>query len=97
VPYPVACRPQAWTAGSLLHLLQAMVGLHADACAQRLWIVRPKLPSWLEELHIIGLRFGQGHVDLHFRSRRGRTVVNVETHDGVDVRVSRRSREPFGV
>ena len=29
VPYPVACSPQAWAAGSLFHLLGAMLGLAA--------------------------------------------------------------------
>jgi glycogen debranching enzyme len=31
VPYPVACRPQSWAAGSLPFVLQAMLGLHPCA------------------------------------------------------------------
>jgi glycogen debranching enzyme len=95
VPYPVACRPQAWTAGALLHLLQAALGLHAEACSGRLWIVRPKLPHWLEELRLIGMPFAGGHVDLHFKAKQGRTTVAVEKHGEIDVRVSYRSAQAF--
>lgn len=46
--YPVACNPQAWSAGSLPYLLQAILGLVPNAFEQRLYIVRPGLPSWLD-------------------------------------------------
>jgi glycogen debranching enzyme len=35
VPYPVACKPQAWVAGSLFQFLQAILGLRIDAWARR--------------------------------------------------------------
>jgi glycogen debranching enzyme len=85
VPYPVACRPQAWTAGAMLHLLQAMLGLYPDAASERLNIIRPRLPYWLREVHISGLRVGRGHVDLHFSTEQGATSVAVETRGRVTV------------
>jgi len=30
VPYPAACRPQAWSAASAVVILQALLGLDAD-------------------------------------------------------------------
>ena len=44
VPYPVACRPQAWAAGSIPLLLRSGLGLSPDALNGRLRIVRPSLP-----------------------------------------------------
>src|SRR3712207_7987973 len=40
VPYPVACRPQAWAAGSIPFLLTSGLGLIGDALDNRLRIVR---------------------------------------------------------
>ena len=85
VPYPVACRPQAWTAGSTLHLLQAMLGLHPDAANERLNIIRPSLPSWLGDVQIEGLRVGRGEVDLHFTAKNGKTSVGVVTRGPLTV------------
>ncbi|MCJ7831395.1 MAG: amylo-alpha-1,6-glucosidase, partial [Dehalococcoidia bacterium] len=77
VPYPVACRPQAWAAGAFPMLLQATLGLCPDAPNKELKIIRPHLPYWLESVQIKGLRVGQGHVDLLFQRRRRRTQVEV--------------------
>jgi len=85
VPYPVACRPQAWTAGAQLHLLQAMLGLYPDAAQKRLWVIRPRLPYWLRSVHISGMQVGEGQVDLHFALQRGRTSLAAETHGDVNV------------
>jgi glycogen debranching enzyme len=85
VPYPVACRPQAWTAGTMLHLLQAMLGLFPDAANHRLFVIRPKLPYWLERLHVNDLRIGEGKVNLHFYVQRGKTALAVDTQGDVQV------------
>jgi glycogen debranching enzyme len=85
VPYPVACRPQAWTAGSLLHLMNAILGLYPDATRRRLYVIRPKLPYWLREVHLHGLPIAGSEVDLHFRISRGKTVLDFETRGDIDV------------
>jgi glycogen debranching enzyme len=77
VPYPVACRPQAWAAGSFPLILQAILGLRPDAPAGELLIVRPRLPHWLETVQVRGLRVGKGEVDLRYRRRGRRTMVDV--------------------
>jgi glycogen debranching enzyme len=66
VQYLGANVPQAWAAGSVFHLLQAMLGLQADAPHERLY-VDPQLPHWLPEVTLHGLRIGQAQVDVQFR------------------------------
>ena len=71
VPYPVACRPQAWAAGAIPFLLTEALGLRADALERRLAIHRPVLPGWLHRVEITGLRVGGARVDLLFERTRG--------------------------
>jgi glycogen debranching enzyme len=66
VPYPVACRPQAWGAGAVLGMLHTLLGLVPDAFAGRLRIVRPRLPALARALRLEGLRVGDARVDLRF-------------------------------
>jgi len=91
VPYPVACRPQSWAAGTFPLITQAMLGLKAEAPEKRLRIVNPKLPGWLNSVQVRGLRVGGGTVTLQYR-RSGR-ATNVEVQNatgGIDVVVSKR-------
>ena len=85
VRYPVACRPQAWAAGTIPLLLQAILGLAPDAAKNELRIVRPRLPHWLGEVEIRGLRVGDSTVDLAYSRRGGRTRVSVIADRGVKV------------
>ncbi len=66
VPYPVACTPQAWAAGSLPAILTAALGLVPDALDGKLRIRRPALPRDVSRLAIDGLRVGDATVDLVF-------------------------------
>lgn len=86
VPYPVACSPQAWAAGTPLLLVQSLLGLQPDAANGVLRIVRPYLPAWAGELTLTGLRVGRGSVDLAFSSRSGRTECRVLRSEG-DLRI----------
>jgi len=65
VQYLGANVPQAWAAGSVFHLVQAILGLDADAQKKQL-IVDPVLPPWLPDLTLRRLRVGQAVVDLRF-------------------------------
>lgn len=65
VQYLGANVPQAWAAGSVFHLLRAMLGLDADAPKNRLY-VDPLLPAWLTDLTVRRLRVGRATVDLRF-------------------------------
>ncbi len=59
VPYPAACKPQAWSAAAAPAILQALLGLEADVPAGRLRI-RPVRPSLVGRLLVEGLVVG-GH------------------------------------
>ncbi len=78
VPYPVACRPQAWAAGAFPLVTQAILGLCPDAPNAHLRIVRPILPDWLRYVRVRGLRVGDGAVDLFYERRGGRTSVAID-------------------
>lgn len=82
VPYPVACSPQAWAAGSLFQMLSASLGMRPDAGAHRLEFVAPSLPEWLPELHIDNLRVGDAMVDLSFAARDGSVPVHIRHRTG---------------
>jgi glycogen debranching enzyme len=81
VHYPVSCSPQAWASGSLLMMLQAVLGLEPDAFAGRLVIRNPRLPPAITRLDLLGMRVGTAHVDLRF------VTVGQHTHAEVlDIR-----------
>jgi glycogen debranching enzyme len=44
VHYKVACVPQAWAAGSILHMLRACVNLLPEGDVLK--VVNPRLPEW---------------------------------------------------
>ena len=81
VQYTEANLPQAWASGSVFHLVQAILGLQADAPNRRL-NVDPQLPAWLPDLHLRGLRVGQAKVDLRFWREAGTTRWEAEVKQG---------------
>ena len=66
VPYPVACMPQAWAAGSLPSMLIAGLGITADGLRRTLRVRRPSLPRHVNRVAVERLRIGEAHVDLVF-------------------------------
>ena len=77
VPYPVACSPQAWAAGSLFLFIETMLGLRPHADRRELELERPELPDWLQKVTISNLRVGDSAVDLLFHRWRGGTSAEV--------------------
>jgi glycogen debranching enzyme len=65
VQYLGANVPQAWAAGSVFHLLQAILGLQADAHKKTLY-VNPVLPHWLSEITLHNLRVGTTSLTIRF-------------------------------
>ena len=86
VPYPVACQPQAWAAGSIPFLLKWGLGLSPDALENRLAIVRPSLPHWLNRVELSGLALGNARIDLVFE-RAGEQVTLADAHIEGDAEV----------
>jgi glycogen debranching enzyme len=78
VSYPVACRPQAWAAGAIPHLLESLLGLQPAGFERTLRVVRPILPAFIEYLEVHRLRVAGAAVDLHFeRTRTGGIAVDI--------------------
>lgn len=76
VPYPAACRPQAWSAAAAMAILQALLGLEADVPSGRLK-VRPIRPSLVGRLQVEGL-VADGHEFSVQISEDGRARVLTE-------------------
>ena len=77
VPYPVACSPQAWAAGSSFLFLETMLGLRAHADVGELELLHPQLPDWLGRVTLRDVRVGEASVDLLFHRWRGTTSAEV--------------------
>jgi glycogen debranching enzyme len=73
VAYPVACSPQAWAAGAPFLLLQAMLGISADAPANVVNVNKPQLPGWLNTVELHDLRVGRSTISIVFQ-RHGETT-----------------------
>jgi glycogen debranching enzyme len=86
VPYPVACRPQAWAAGSVFLLLEAALGLETDALQRRVVFRQPQLPAWLSALEIRNLRLADATVDAHvLRGKYGGSIEIVRKEGEVEI------------
>ncbi len=73
--YPNSCSPQAWSASSVVILIQALLALRPAASLRTIFI-DPHLPEWLPDLRLEGVQVGDRTVDLTVRRRRGgRTSV----------------------
>jgi glycogen debranching enzyme len=87
-PYPVASRPQAWSAASLPYVFASLLGLRPGIPGQ-IAVVRPRLPVGVQWARVRNLRFGNGALDLTFRRQRKHVSVEVEQiHGHVEVVLS---------
>jgi glycogen debranching enzyme len=90
VQYLGANVPQAWAAGSVFHLLQAILGLDANAHEKTLY-VNPVLPHWLPDITLHNLRVGASTVTLRFWTENEKTRHEVLDAQG-DLRVEEAAR-----
>jgi glycogen debranching enzyme len=95
VQYRGANVPQAWAAGSIFHLLQAILGLQADAPRKRLY-VDPHLPAWLPNFEMRGLAVGKASLDLRFWGEGAETQWEVMDQRG-DLVVEQRGWGPWAI
>jgi glycogen debranching enzyme len=86
VAYPVACFPQAWAAGAPFLLLQAMLGISADAAANTINVNKPHLPGWLNTVELHDLRIGDSRISIVFQRQGEMTGFSLLDKEG-DVRV----------
>ncbi|WP_378788407.1 hypothetical protein ACFMQL_31600 [Nonomuraea fastidiosa] len=63
VPYPAACRPQAWSAAAAVAILHAATGLYPDVPEGKA-VLRPLPSAPLGALSVRGLRVAGSSVDV---------------------------------
>uniref|UniRef100_A0A7C4JR98 Amylo-alpha-1,6-glucosidase n=1 Tax=Thermodesulfobacterium geofontis TaxID=1295609 RepID=A0A7C4JR98_9BACT len=78
--YPVACHPQAWSAGAVFLILQGCLGLSFEK--NEIIFKHPMLPQFLEELWIKDLAVKNGKVDLYLKRYGNDVVVNIIKKEG---------------
>ncbi len=81
VQYHQANVPQAWAAGSIFHMLQAILGLKADAPNQALY-VDPHLPKWLPDVTLKDMTIGNATVNLRFWRKESNSFWEAEIISG---------------
>jgi glycogen debranching enzyme len=75
VPYPTACRPQAWSAGGALLLVRALLGVEARVPEGRITL-RPLSPAPFERVELSEMPLAGGTVDISLLDG----AVTVEAH-----------------
>jgi len=76
VQYIGANVPQAWAAGSVFMLTQALLGFFPAAPHNKLY-VDPYLPAWLPDLTVHDLRIGKHMLDIRFWREGEQTAFDV--------------------
>ena len=82
VLYPVACAPQAWSAGAVFLLLAASLGVRINAASRRISFSRGRLPESIEWIRLTDLKVGDAQVDLQLERHPHDLGVTVIRRDG---------------
>ena len=84
IPYRMANVPQAWAAGSVLHMVRILLGLEPDVPAGRIYL-KPALPAWCSRLEIRNLRLGPHTARLRVERRMDGVHVIAADAPGLQV------------
>jgi glycogen debranching enzyme len=90
--YPVSCSPQAWAAGSAFMLLQALLGLEADAF-EGVVRLRPVLPNWLGRVSFRKMRVAGSQIDFDVIREGHRLIVDVIDDGGLKIETREAEQE----
>ncbi|HEX8968190.1 MAG TPA: glycogen debranching N-terminal domain-containing protein, partial [Chloroflexota bacterium] len=82
--YPVGCSPQAWASGSAFMLLQALLGLDADA-SEGVVRLRPQLPTWLGRISYRRMLVAGSRIDFDVIREGHHVIVEVIDHGGLRI------------
>jgi glycogen debranching enzyme len=80
--YPVACSPQAWSAGAAYFFLSACLGMDFLWRDKILRFSVPYLPEGVKDVTFTGLRVGEAKLDLLIRQVANRVVTEVLGQEG---------------
>lgn len=75
IPYPTACAPQAWAAGTVVHLVTTALGLRVDVPAAAVHLAPPR-PALLGAMTVRGIRVGEGTLDVALAADGTPTVLH---------------------
>jgi glycogen debranching enzyme len=82
IPYEVACKPQAWAAGSIFLMLKSMLGISIEIDQSYLVFNSPILTPKINNLDIKNLRGRDWEIDLSVRRTRHGTHVEITKKHG---------------
>jgi glycogen debranching enzyme len=80
--FPVACSPQAGSAGAAFLLLQSVLGIGIDALDRQIVLSHPVVPDGLTEVAVKNLAVREATVDFTVRRHGGSVSVSVERREG---------------
>ena len=79
--YPVACSPQAWSAGAAYLFVNACLGMSFSVASKTVHLSKPHLPNSIDEIKLAGLRIGNATLDLKVhRTSSGVAAVVLDSH-----------------
>jgi glycogen debranching enzyme len=79
---PVACSPQACSAGATFLLLQSVLGIGIDALDRQIVLAHPVMPEGFDEIRVRNLTVGEASVDFTVRRHGGSVSASVERREG---------------
>jgi len=82
VAFPMACSPDASSAGALFLILQSTLGIYAQADENIVYVHDPDLPKWLGEVTLTNLKVGRTSMRLRFRREGTQTSFAVLDKQG---------------
>jgi glycogen debranching enzyme len=80
--FPVACAPQAVSAGAPFLLLQSILGLSIDALDRQIVLAHPVVPEGFDEICVKNLNVIEASVDFTVRRHGSSVSVSVERREG---------------
>jgi glycogen debranching enzyme len=80
--FPVACAPQATSAGAAYLMLQSVLGVSIDALDRQIVLAHPVVPDGFNEIAVRNLSVGDASVDFTVRRHAGSVSVSVERREG---------------
>ncbi|MFS0821497.1 glycogen debranching N-terminal domain-containing protein [Bacillus sp. 1P02SD] len=85
IPYPVACSPQAWAAGTPFALVHALLGLQVNS-HKNVMKVNPILPDDMDWIECNGIRVGKGFIDIMVKKENEEVVFDISSNtSGLEV------------
>jgi len=78
----VACSPQAWAAAAVFSVLQSCLGLEIDAAQHEVTLRSPRLPEFIDRVHLQRLAVGSHSVDMVLQRYKNNVGIDVVRKDG---------------